>query len=398
MENQLELEKNKAKEREIDTLETRRQGHWSCPHIFELSDKDVADLTEKFGNFKVRMDDLLQNHGPSQANPNTNMYPNPNIQNLYAPDHMNHVAGTGTDGINFPRPNQIGTSYFGLPSHNYDMPGSSDLPYYGSQEGSIFLRGLDTPFMFNNMTGNLNESNFSEIPGPSVTNNLLDIPGPSGTNNLIDIPPGSSGTNIMYPISNPMWEQISTFTFTPASRSSSSTITLPGNPNIGNATPYVLQPGNSMVPPMQDNLENMFQRMYNNNYNGDGNYTALNQGNVQNMFQGTSNNINSGNYTVPNQGNVQNIFQGTFNNNNTGIYTMPNLQGNVQNMFQGTFNYNNNGNGNENFTVPYPGNVQNMFQGLNNNNSGYGNSTAPGQNNDTENMIQEFNRKNGQGN
>ncbi|KAK4493442.1 hypothetical protein RD792_011531 [Penstemon davidsonii] len=261
MENQLELEKKKAKELEMDNLETRNQGYWSRPCVLELRKNDVADLAEKFG--------------------------------------------TGTDGINFPWPNQIGTNY-----------------------------------LLDNMTDNLNGLNLMDIPGPTGTNNLLDIPRLSGTNNLIDIPPGPSGTNLIDPRSDPKWEQFSTFTTTPASRSSSSNITIPGNPNTGNAAPYVLQPGNYIVPLMQDNLENM--------------------------------------------------FQGTFNNN--GISTIPNLQGNVQNMFQGAFNNNNNGNGN--FTVPYLGHVQNMFQGLNNNN-GSRNSTAPGQNNDIQNRIQEFNRMNG---
>ncbi|KAK4493314.1 hypothetical protein RD792_017803 [Penstemon davidsonii] len=270
MENQLELEKIKAKELEMDNLETRNQGYWSRPCILELRKNDVADLAENFGKFNVVMDDILENHHPSIVNPNTNTNPDPNINlNIYAPDQMNHAAG------------------------------------------------------------------------PTGTKNLLDIPRLSGTNNLIDIPPGLSGTNLMDPRSDPKWEQFSTFTTTPASRSSSSNITIPGNPNTGNAAPYVLQPGNYIVPLMQDNLENM--------------------------------------------------FQGTFNNN-IGISTIPNLQGNVQNMFQGAFNNNNNGNGN--FTVPYQGHVQSMFQGLNNNN-GSRNSTAPGQNNDIQNRIQEFNHMNG---
>ncbi|KAK4485273.1 hypothetical protein RD792_007905 [Penstemon davidsonii] len=347
MENRLELEKKKAKELEIDNLETRKQGHWSRPCILELRKNNVADLAEKFGQFNVVMVDILENHHPSMVNTNTNTNPDPNVyQNIYAPDQMNHATGTGTDGINFPRPNQTGTNYFGLPSHNYDMPGPSDLSSYGNQERSIFLSGLDTSFLLDNMTGNLKGSNLMDIPGPSGTNNLLDIPRSSGTNNLIDIPPGPSGTNLMDPRSDPMWEQFSTFSTAPASRTSSSNITIPGNPNTGNAAPYVLQPGNYIVPLIQDNLENMFQGTFNNNYNGDGNSMALNQGNVQNMFQGTFNTINSGNYyTIPNRGNVQNMFQGTFTNNN-GIYTTPNLQGNVQNMFQGAFNNNNNGNGN----------------------------------------------------
>ncbi|KAK4485279.1 hypothetical protein RD792_007911 [Penstemon davidsonii] len=307
MENQLELEKKKAKELEMDNLETRNQGYWSRPCVLELRKNDVADLAEKFGKFKVVMDDILENHHPSIVNLNTNTNPDPNIYlNIYAPDQMNHAAGTGTDGINFPWPNQIGTNY-----------------------------------LLDNMTDNLNGLNLMDILGPIGTNNLLDIPRLSGTNNLIDIPPGPSGTNLMDPRSDPKWEQFSTFTTTPASRSSSSNITIPGNPNTGNAAPYVLQPGNYIVPLMQHNLENM--------------------------------------------------FQGTFNNNN-GISTIPNLHGNVQNMFQGAFNYNNNGNGN--FTVPYLGHVQNMFQGLNNNNCSR-NSTAPGQNNDIQNRIQEFNRMNG---
>ncbi|KAK4493315.1 hypothetical protein RD792_017804 [Penstemon davidsonii] len=219
MENQLELEKKKAKEIEMDNLETRNQGYWSRPCILELRKNDVADLAEKFGKFNVVMDDILENHHPSIVNPNTNTNPDPIIYlNIYAPDQMNHATGTGTDGINFPWPNQTGTNY-----------------------------------LLDNMTDNLNGLN------------LMDIPGPTGTNNLIDIPPGPSGTNLMDSISDPMWEQFSTFSTTPASRSSSSNITIPGNSNTCNAAPYVRQPGNYIVPIMQDNLENMFQGTFNNN-------------------------------------------------------------------------------------------------------------------------------------